>query len=98
VFSIIITGYIPVQKVKEFKQHMRQMAGRPGSDVFDLDVYQDMLHEDLYRVKMTFNDKQEMFSFMKSDNFAMISGSFKALGILRDQHIETFSDLKEKAE
>ncbi len=75
---------------------MKQLSGRPENQIFQLDVFQDILHEDLYRVEMSFNDKQEMFSYMKSDNFAMISGSFKALGILRDQHVETFSDLKEK--
>ncbi len=74
------------------------MAGKPENQIFDLDVYQDMLHKDLFKVKMTFNEKQEMISFMKSDNYATISGSFKALGMMRDQHMETFSDLKEKAE
>jgi hypothetical protein len=47
---------------------------------------------------MTFENKNEMFSFMKSENYSMISGSLKALGVLRDQHFETFSDLNEKAE
>jgi hypothetical protein len=95
VYSIIITGYIPAQKVKEFKQHMKLMTDRLENQIFNMDVYQDMLHEDLYKVKMTFNDKKEMFSFMKSDNYTTISGSFRALGLLRDQHIETFSELTE---
>lgn len=97
-YSIILKGYIPVQKVKEFRQHMKQMSGMPENQIFQLDVFEDILHEDLYQVKMTFEDKKEMFSYMKSENYTMISGSFKALGILRDQHIETFSDLKEKTE
>lgn len=74
------------------------MAGRPENQIFQLDVFQDILHEDLYRVNMTFMVKKEMISYMKSENYTMISGSFKALGILRDQHIETSSDLKEKEE
>ena len=97
-YSIILTGYIPAQKVKEFKQHMKQMTGKPENQMFNMDVYQDMLHRDLYKVKMTFNDKKEMFSFMKSENYTTISGSFKALGLLRDQHIETFSDFRENAD
>lgn len=97
-YSIILKGYIPVQKVKEFRQHMKQMSGMPENQIFQLDVFEDIFHEDLYQVKMTFEDKKEMFVYMKSENYTMISGSFKALGILRDQHIETFSDLKEKTE
>lgn len=95
-YSIILTGYIPVQKVKEFKQHMMQMAGRPESQMFHLEVFQDILHKDLYRVKLTFNDKKEMFSYLRSENYSMISGSFKALGLLSDQRFESFSDVDER--
>ncbi len=98
VYSIILNGYIPVQKVKEFRQHMKLMAGMPENQFFHIDVFQDILREDLFCVKMTFEDKQEMFSYMKSENYTMIAGSLKALGLLRDQHIETFSDLKENRE
>ena len=97
-YSIILSGLIPVQKVKEFRQHMKQMSVRPENQNFQMDVFQDILYEDLFWVKMTFEDKKEMYLYMKSENYTMISGSFKALGILRDQHIETFSDLTEKAE
>ena len=61
VYSIILTGYIPTLKLKEFKQHMIQMAGHPENQMFHLNVYKDILHEDLYKVKMTFKDKKEMF-------------------------------------
>lgn len=74
------------------------MSVRPENQNFQMDVFQDILYEDLFWVKMTFEDKKEMYLYMKSENYTMISGSFKALGILRDQHIETFSDLNEKAE
>jgi len=97
-YSIILSGLIPFQKVKEFRQHMKQMSVRPENQNFQMDVFQDILHEDLYWVKMTFENKNEMFSFMKSENYSMISGSLKALGVLRDQHFQTFSDLNEKAE
>lgn len=97
-YSIILTGYIPFQKVKEFKQHMKQIAGRPENEHFLLNVFQDILHDDLFRVKLTFNDKQDMFLYMRSENYSLISGSFKALGLLLDQRIETSSDVKEKTE
>ncbi len=93
-YAIILSGYIPSQKVKEFKQHMRQMSGKPSNQIFDMEVYQDILFEDFYKAKMTFNDMNELFLFMKSDHFSSISGSFKALGVLKDQHIESFSELK----
>jgi hypothetical protein len=95
VYSIILSGYIPSRKVKEFKQHMKQMSGKPENQMFKLEVYQDMLLEDLYRVKISFNDKGKLFSYMRSDQYAAISGSFKALGFLRDKHIESFSELNE---
>jgi hypothetical protein len=95
VYSIILSGYIPSQKVKEFRQHMKQMSGKPENQMYNLEVFKDVLMEDLFRVKMSFVVKEEMFSFMKSDQYSAIAGSFKALGFLRDQHIETYSELNE---
>jgi hypothetical protein len=95
VYSIVLSGYIPSQKAKEFRQHMKQMSGKPENQMYNLEVFKDVLLEDLYRVKMSFTVKDEMFSFMKSDHYSVITGSFKALGFLRDQHIETYSELNE---
>ena len=93
-FSIIISGYIPIQKSKEFRQHMRQLIGQQDNELVDVHVLQDMMNEELYLVKVTFKDEKSMFSFLKTEDFAAISGSFKVLGMLREQHFETHVDFK----
>ena len=93
-YSIYVNGYIPAQKEKEFKQHMKQLIGQQNSDLINLTVMQDISNEDLYQVKIEFMDKDSVFSFMNSDNYKMISGSLKTLGLLREKHIIEYSDLE----
>lgn len=93
-YSINVTGYIPQQKSKEFKQHMRQLIGQQNEDTIKFSVLQDMINEDLYHVKVSFNNKKSMFSFMNSENYDMISGSFRVLGMLREKCIVEFSDIR----
>lgn len=92
-YSVNISGYIPAQKSKEFKQHMKQLIGQQSSELVNLSVLQDMMNEDLYQVKVLFNDKESMFLFIKSEEYAMISGSFRALGLLREKSMNEYSDL-----
>lgn len=94
-YSINVSGFIPVQKTKEFKQHMMQLIGQQNSEVVKLSVLRDMMNEDLYQVKIEFKDKESMFSFMKSEDYLMISGSFRTLGLLREKHVVEYSDLEE---
>jgi quinol monooxygenase YgiN len=86
-YSINVTGYIPEQKAKEFKQHMRQLISQQNEEAVEFSVAQDMINEDLYQVKVAFQDKESMFAFLKSEDYKMISGSFRALGLLRGKNI-----------
>ena len=94
-YSVNISGYIPEQKLKEFKQHMRLLVGQQNSDVVSFSVMQDMINEDLYLVKVQFIDKESMFLFLKSEEYAMISGSFRTLGLLREKNIIEYTDLED---
>jgi quinol monooxygenase YgiN len=96
VYSINVTGYIPQQKSKEFKQHMRQLIGQQNEGTIKFSVLQDMINEDLYEVNVSFSDKERMFSFMKSENYAMISGSFRVLGMLREKFMIEYSDMEDE--
>ena len=93
-YSINIKGYIPQSKWKEFKQHMRQLAGQHNEEMIRIAVLQDTINEDLFEVKVEFKDKKSMLSFMKTDQYAMISGSFQTLGMLRDKHLIEYSKVK----
>ena len=93
-YSINVTGYIPQQKTKEFKQHMRQLISQQNEETIKFSILQDMMNEDLYQVKVSFNDKESMFSFMNSEYYAMISGSFRVLGMLREKCIVEYSETK----
>lgn len=95
-YSINVTGYIPQQKSKEFKQHMKQLISQQNEETIRISILQDMMNEDLFQVKVSFSDKESMFSFMKSENYTMISGSFKALGMLREKNIIEYSDFDER--
>lgn len=70
---------------------MRQLIGLQNEDDIKFSVLQDMIQEDQYHVKVSFMDQQSMFSFMKSDNYTMISGSFRTLGMLKDRSIIKYS-------
>jgi len=96
VYSINVTGYIPQQKSKEFKQHMRQLISQQNEETIRFSILKDMMNEDLYHVKVFFSDKESVFSFIKSENFDMISGSFKVLGMLREKNIIEYSDFDER--
>ena len=91
-YSINVTGYIPQQKTKEFKQHMRQLISQQNEETMKFSILQDMMNEDLYQVKVSFHDKESMFSFMNSEYYAMISGSFRVLGLLREKCIVEYSE------
>ena len=95
-FSINLTGYIPKQKSKEFKQHMRQLVGQQNEEMYKLNVVQDMLNEDLFMVKVSFSEKESMLLFLKSESCAMISGSFRTLGMLREKNIIEYSEIDEQ--
>ena len=95
-YSIDLSGYIPQTKWKEFKQHMRQLSSQQNDDAFTISVLQNMVNEDLFEVKVTFKDKESMMLFMKSDDYALISGSFRALGMLRDRDITEYTSIKMK--
>ena len=97
-YSLNIKGYIPQSKWKEFKQHMRQLAGQQNEDMIKISVLQDTINEDLFEVKVEFKDKQDMFSFIKTEQYTMISGSFRALGMLRDKYLIECSTVKTKNE
>ena len=92
-YSINVTGYIPREKSKEFKQHMRQLIGQQDEETIEFSVLHDLINEDLYHVKVAFSDKERMFSFLKSENYAMISGSFRVLGMLREKFMIEYSKL-----
>ena len=92
-YTINVTGYIPNQKSKEFKQHMKQLIGQQTEESIKFSVLHDMINEDLYHVKVTFSDKEGMFSYMKSDYYAMIAGSFRVLGMVRDKFMIEYSDI-----
>ena len=74
---------------------MKQLIGQQNSDLINLTVMQDISNEDLYQVKIEFMDKDSVFSFMNSDNYKMISGSFKTLGLLREKHIIEYKNLED---
>lgn len=94
-YSVNICGYIPVQKSKEFRQHMKHLIGQQSSDLINLSVTQDLMNEDLYQVKAQFKDKGSMLSFINSEDYLTISGSFRTLGLLREKHVIEYSDLED---
>lgn len=73
---------------------MRQLISQQNEEAIKISIFKDMMNEDLYQVKVSFSDKESMFSFMKSDDYAMISGSFRVLGMLREKHIVEYSETK----
>jgi len=71
-YSINVSGYIPAKKAKEFKQHMIQLVGQQSSELIRFSVFHNMMIEDLYQVEVQFQDKESMFSFLRSEEYAII--------------------------
>jgi hypothetical protein len=94
-YSINVSGYIPKKKAKEFKQQMKQLIGQQSTELVNFSVMQDMINEDLFQVKVQFKDKESMLSFMSSEECAIISGSFRTLGLLREKNVIEYSDLED---
>ena len=95
-YSINVFGYIPEKKFREFKQNLKQMISQQNSDMIKTSISRDVVIEDLYQVNISFKDKESMFSFIKSEDYAMISGSFKVLGMLKETKVRKCSDLEIK--
>ena len=66
--------------------------GIQQGEVMDIQVHQDIINEEFFEVKINFKDKRSMFSFIRSDDYNSISGSFKVLGMFREQHIQSYSE------
>lgn len=75
---------------------MRQLIGQQSEEAIEFSVLQDVINEDLFQVKVSFTDKESMFSFINSENYATISGSFRVLGMLREKFTVEYSDLKDE--
>ena len=75
---------------------MRQLISQQNEETIKFSISHDMMNEDLYQVKVSFKDKESMFLFMKSENYAMISGSFRVLGMLREKKVIEYSDIDEE--
>ena len=75
---------------------MRQLISQQNEETIKFSISHDMMNEDLFQVKVSFKDKESMFSFMKSENYAMISGSFRVLGMLREKKVIEYSDFDEE--
>jgi len=75
---------------------MKQLVGLQSSESIHLSVLRNVMNEDLYQVKVTFSDKESLFSFLKSENYTLISGSFKVLGMLIEKNVIEYSDFDER--
>lgn len=75
---------------------MRQLVGQQNEEMIKLSVVQDMLNEDLFMVKVSFKEKESMLLFLKSESCAMISGSFRTLGMLREKTVMEYSEIDEQ--
>ena len=65
-------------------------------DISCFEVDQDILNSDFYKVKVSFNDQKSMFSFYRSERFEVLAGSFKVLGILKEQLFTEIDEVKIK--
>ena len=75
---------------------MRQLVGQQDEEMLKISILQDMINEDLFTVKVSFGEKEGMLLFLKSEKCAMISGSFRTLGMLREKNIIEYSEIDEQ--
>ena len=79
-YFIRISGYIPPEKVNEFKMTADSCFVRWKNLCADLTFSKDMIHNDLCHYQSTWNDKDSYLDFISSEDYKVLLGCFRVLG------------------
>jgi hypothetical protein len=92
-YYIKISGYIPPEKVNEFKITADSCFANWKQRCIDLNFSKDLIYNDLCHYQSTWNTKDSYKEFMKSEDYKVLEGCFRVLGsINKITHGEMISE------
>lgn len=81
-YYIRISGYIPPDKVNEFKMTADSCFASWRQRCVDLHFSKDMIYNDLCHYQSTWDDVDSYLDFMRSEDYKVLQGCFRVLGSL----------------
>ena len=92
-YYIRISGYIPPEKVNEFKITADSCFASWKQRSEDLNFSKDLIYSDLCHYQSTWKDLDTYLDFLKSEDFKILQGCFRVLGSLsKVSHGEMIAD------
>jgi len=79
-FLIRISGYIPPEKVNEFKMTADLCFARWKHLCIDLNFSKDLIYNDLCHYQSTWKDQNNYLDFLGSEDYKVLIGCFRVLG------------------
>jgi hypothetical protein len=79
-YFIRISGYIPTDKVNEFKMTADSCFASWKQRCVDLNFSKDMIYSDLCHYQSTWDDVDDYLDFMRSEDYKVLQGCFRVLG------------------
>ena len=92
-YYIKISGYIPPEKVNEFKLTADSCFANWKQRSNELCFSKDLIYSDLCHYNSSWNDKQSYIDFMRSEDYKVLEGCFRVLGTINKiSHGEMISE------
>lgn len=79
-YLIRISGYIPPEKVNEFKMTADLSFARWKHLCTDLTFSKDLIYNDLCHYQSTWTNKDNYLDFIRSEDYKVLIGCFRVLG------------------
>jgi hypothetical protein len=79
-YLIRISGYIPPEKVNEFRISADSSFARWKNLCTDLTFSKDLIYKDLCHYQSTWTDKDNYLDFIRSEDYKVLIGCFRVLG------------------
>jgi len=79
-YLIRISGYIPPEKVNEFKMTADSSFARWKHLTTDLTFSKDLIYNDLCHYQSTWTNRDNYLDFIRSEDYKLLIGCFRVLG------------------
>lgn len=80
-YTLKIKGTVPKNKKIEFKQSLSYLVKQLPQKWYRSHISNDIIQDDIYYFDSKWKSKEELEEFMGSNNYKILIGTFKVLGI-----------------
>ena len=82
-YYLCISGYIPPEKVNEFKITADTCFANWKQRCIDLYFSKDLIYSDMCHYQSTWKDRESYQDFLESQDYEVLKGCFRVLGTLK---------------